>query len=109
MANARARTLRSNLTDAEKALWARLRERQVEGARFRRQAPIGPWVVDFFCAEQKLVIEVDGGQHALQTARDEQRTRWLEQQGQLRVLRLWNNDVLENVEGVVETIAAALR
>ena len=108
MANERARTLRGNPTDAEKALWNRLRQRQVENARFRRQQPIGPYVVDFFCPERNLIIEVDGGQHAVQASRDAARSRWLEQRGH-RVLRFWNNEVLENIEGVVQVIAEELR
>ncbi|MEE9210952.1 MAG: endonuclease domain-containing protein [Kiloniellales bacterium] len=108
MANERARTLRGNPTGAEKALWRRLRQRQVENARFRRQQPIGPYVVDFFCPERNLVIEVDGGQHALQAKQDTFRTRWLEQRGH-RVLRFWNNEVLENIDGVVVRIAEELR
>ncbi len=101
----RARSLRRNGTDAEPRLWSRLRGRQLAGARFRRQQPIGAYIVDFYGAEANLVIEVDGGQHG-----DEgpTRTRWLEAQG-YRVVRFWNNDVLAHTDGVLELIAAALR
>ncbi len=108
MASATARRLRKTPTDAETRLWSVLRRRQIEAARFRRQAPIGLYVVDFVCFDAKLVIEVDGGQHARQQDRDAARTAWLESQG-FRVLRFWNNEVLRNIEGVAEQIAGALR
>ncbi len=108
MTTARARHLRRNSTDAERRLWSKLRHRQIDGFRFRRQAPLGAFYVDFICLERKLVIEIDGGQHAIEQAADDRRTAWLEQEG-YRVIRFWNNDVLSNTEGVVETIAAALR
>ncbi|MCH8113040.1 MAG: endonuclease domain-containing protein [Proteobacteria bacterium] len=108
MASATARRLRKTPTDAEQRLWSVLRRRQIEGARFRRQAPIGPYVVDFACLAEKLVVEVDGGQHARQQDRDAARTAWLESQG-FHVLRFWNNEVLGNIEGVTERIAGALR
>ena len=107
MAPPAARRLRANPTEAERRLWALLRRRQLEGLRFRRQAPIGPYIVDFVCYSEKLVIEVDGGQHAVQVDRDTARTRWLESQG-FRVLRFWNNDVLGNSEAVFESIRQAL-
>ncbi|HEY0525546.1 MAG TPA: DUF559 domain-containing protein [Stellaceae bacterium] len=106
MANAHARQLRSNLTDAEARLWRWLRRRQL-GQRFRRQVPLSPYIADFVCMERRLVIEVDGGQHSTDVARDTRRTAWLEAQG-FRVLRFWNNEVLGNTEGVLSTIAAAL-
>jgi very-short-patch-repair endonuclease len=84
-----------------------LRSRQINGAKFVRQDPIGPYVVDFVCREQKLIIEVDGGQHATDP-RDAVRDAWLSERG-YRVLRFWNNDVLANTEGVLESILAALR
>ena len=86
-------------------LWSRLRRKQLEGFRFRRQHPLGPYVVDFCCAEAKLIVEVDGGHHADD---DEARTRWLEARG-YRVIRFWNNDVLANTEGVLCMILDALR
>lgn len=105
----RARQLRKAMTDAERRLWQGLRERQT-GARFRRQAPIGPYIVDFVAFDHRLVIELDGGQHAEpgQAAYDRQRTAFLEGQG-LRVLRFWNNEVLTNTAGVLERIGAALQ
>ena len=107
MPSLRARRLRKNLTDAEKRLWARLRFKQLDGFRFRRQQPIGPFVVDFFCPQVKLIIEIDGGQHAADLERDERRTRWLEARG-YRVIRFWNNDVLGNTDGVLVAIQQAL-
>jgi very-short-patch-repair endonuclease len=100
-----ARRLRLTPTDAEIRLWSRLRRKQLEGFRFRRQHPLGPYVVDFFCAEAKLIVEVDGGQHADD---NDTRTRWLESRG-YRVIRFWNNDVLANTEGVQHMILDALR
>jgi very-short-patch-repair endonuclease len=107
MASHRARALRGAPTDAEMRLWSRLRNRQLQGFRFRRQQPIGGFIVDFFCPAAGLIIEVDGGEHADRAASDETRTRWLEARG-YRVLRFWNNDVLANTDGVVLTIGSAL-
>ncbi|MEE8563439.1 MAG: endonuclease domain-containing protein [Alphaproteobacteria bacterium] len=107
MANERARALRARPTDAERKLWEVLRNRQLEGHRIRRQAPIGRYIADFVCFERKLVVEVDGGQHATDRDRDAARTAWLESQG-FRVLRFWNNDVLGNIGGVAQTICKAL-
>jgi len=106
---ARARKLRREATDAEKLLWRKLRARQVCGAKFRRQVPIGPYIVDFVCFEHRLIVEIDGGQHNEPRGRayDIQRTRWLESQG-FRVLRFWNNEVLGNLEGVLTRIVQAL-
>jgi len=84
-------------------LWSHLRIKQMEGNRFRRQQPIGPYVVDFVCFEKKLVVELDGGQHAEQSAYDAERTTWLESQG-FRVLRFWNHQVLREIEAVKEVI-----
>jgi adenine-specific DNA-methyltransferase len=103
----RARELRTAMTDAEVRLWCRLRAGQMAGHRFRRQYPIGPYIVDFVCLEARLVIEVDGGQHSEQTGYDDRRTAWLEERG-FRVLRLWNHYVLEENDGVWETIVQAL-
>ena len=103
----RAVNLRNNLTDAEQRLWSRLRRRQIGGHRFRRQHPIGPYVVDFVCLAEKLVIEVDGGQHANQAGHDNRRTAWLESRG-YRVARFWNNEVLGNTDGVVQVIRNTL-
>ena len=109
MANDRARDLRSHPTDAEAMLWARLRRRQLDGHRFRRQQPIGPYIVDFFCPAENLIIEVDGGQHGERktTEEDARRTGWLERRG-YRVLRFWNNQVLQETDSVLDTILAAL-
>lgn len=93
-------------TDAERRLWLRLRGKQVGEARFRRQHPIGPYVVDFCCLERRLVVEVDGGQHAQRAAADAARTRWLERAG-YRVIRFWNNDALKHTDAVVQAIADA--
>jgi very-short-patch-repair endonuclease len=104
---ARARDLRLNATDAERRLWQHISARQVAGVRFNRQVPIGPFICDFVSRSVKLVIEVDGGQHDWQAEDDARRTRFLEAQG-YRVLRFWNNDVLQNPEGVVLAIERAL-
>lgn len=85
-------------------LWSRLRRQQIDGFRFRRQQPMGRYVVDFFCPEAKLIIEVDGGQHVTDSSA---RTRWLEGRG-YRVIRFWNNDVLQNTDGVVTRIREML-
>ena len=98
-----ARTLRKNLTAAEQALWSHLRFKQMGRCKFRRQQPIGPYIVDFVCLEKKVVVEVDGGQHSEQKSDDEGRTRWLESQG-FRVLRFWNNQVLEEIDTVKEAL-----
>ncbi len=103
----RSRELRSNATPAERALWARLRNRQLGGTRFNRQVPIGPFICDFVARTPKLVIELDGGQHAVNTLEDARRTRFLEHEGYV-VLRFWNNDVLWRVEGVLELILSRL-
>ena len=103
----RARKLRIDITDAEKKLWAGLRDRQLCGAKFRRQHPIGHFITDFCCVERGLVVELDGGQHAEQVAADRARTDFLESRG-YRVLRFWNNDVLTNHAGVIERIGEAL-
>ncbi|MEX2033668.1 MAG: endonuclease domain-containing protein [Xanthobacteraceae bacterium] len=102
----RARRLRENSTDAELRLWNRLRSRQLDEFKFVRQEPIGPFVVDFICREKRLIIEVDGGQRATDP-RDSRRDKWLNDH-RYRVLRFWNSDVLGNIDGVLETIIAAL-
>jgi very-short-patch-repair endonuclease len=103
---AKAQRLRSELTDAERKLWSALRNRQLDGCKFRRQQPIGPFVADFVCQERRLIIEADGGQHA-ESVTDDRRTALLESKG-YRVLRFWNNDILSNLDGVASVIAAAL-
>ncbi len=102
----RARNLRREATEAEKRLWFRISARQLGGHKFVRQLPIGPFFADFACREQRLVIELDGGQHAESTT-DPARTAWLEAQG-WRVMRFWNNEVFQNMEGVLDTILLAL-
>jgi len=101
-----ARTMRRAPTDAEQRLWFLLRSRRLKHLKFRRQAPMGKYIVDFVCHEKRLVIEADGGQHAESTA-DPQRDRWLATIG-YRVIRFWNNDVLTNPNGVVELILAVV-
>jgi very-short-patch-repair endonuclease len=95
----RARTLRKNMTDVERLLWGRLRDRQLGGYKFRRQHPIGPFFLDFVCLEKKLVIEVDGGQHAKNLDADVKRSNYLKERG-YQVLRFWNNEVLEESQSV---------
>ena len=95
------------MTDAERRLWVRLRRRQIYGKRFRRQHPIGPFIADFACPEDGLVIELDGGQHVERKEQDAARTQWLAARG-YRVFRFWNNDVLTQTDAVVEVIAAAM-
>ena len=102
----RARQLRRDTTDAEKKLWQRLRQLPLSQSHFRRQATIGPYFADFACHQTRIVIEIDGGQHA-QSVTDQQRTHYLEARG-YRVLRFWNNDVLANVDGVIDRICEAI-
>ncbi len=106
---ATARRLRANATETELLLWKRLRTIETAGTHFRRQVPIGPYVADFACMAARLVIELDGSQHAADAhkARDAERTRWLESEG-YRVIRIWNNDLTDNMDGVLETDYAAL-
>lgn len=103
----KARQLRRNQTDAEQAIWARLRDRQLCGAKFRRQHPIGPFIADYCCPQSKVIVELDGGQHAVQVAADQKRSRFLEEQG-YEMLRFWNHDVLKDTVAVLERIAEAL-
>ena len=100
-----AAPLRRNATDAEQALWRELRARRLGGHKFRRQWTIGDYVVDFCCLESGLIVEADGGQHSPE--RDRSRTEFLNSRG-FRVLRFWNNDVLQNMDGVLEVLLAAL-
>lgn len=102
----RARELRSDMTPAERLVWGMLRNRQLEGFRFRRQHPIGPHIVDFACLQVRLLIEIDGGHH-LDADKDRQRSDWLMREG-FHLLRFWNNDVVTNLEGVRACIAARL-
>jgi very-short-patch-repair endonuclease len=104
-----AKNFRQRQTDAENLLWNQLRDRKLNGVKFRRQHCIGKYIVDFACLKKKLIIEIDGGRHndSAKKADDEQRTAWLEAEG-YNVLRYWNNDVQENIEGVIENISEYL-
>ena len=97
-----AKNLRNNQTDAEKKLWFYLRNKQILNVKFRRQQPIGNYIADLFSPEKKLIIEVDGGQH-FESENDFERDRWFKENG-YTLLRFWNNDVLQNIEGVLEVI-----
>jgi len=99
----KARALRQNQTDAELALWQLVRGKRVKGLKFRRQHPIPPFIVDFVCTEKKLIIELDGGQHAEAIDYDKKRTTFLESKS-YTVIRCWNNEVLTNIDGVYEAI-----
>ena len=103
------RRLRSNMTGPEAQLWSRLRARQLQGLKFRRQHGIGPYIVDFYCPEQSLVIEVDGDSHAdaNQILKDRQREQYLQSLG-LRVIRYINDDILKNLDGVLEDLTGRL-
>jgi adenine-specific DNA-methyltransferase len=107
VAQRRARELRKQATDAERHLWYHLRRRQVGGYRFRRQVPICGYIADFACVEARLVIELDGGQHAERRLYDEYRDRRIEAEGFL-VLRFWDNQVLQETQAVLEEILRAL-
>jgi very-short-patch-repair endonuclease len=98
-----AKTLRKKSTDAENVLWKQLRRKQLEGLKFRRQQPIDNYVVDFVCFKKRIVIEVDGGQHSIERDKDSERDNYLVING-FKVLRFWNNEVLQNIEGVLEII-----
>jgi adenine-specific DNA-methyltransferase len=106
--NTRARKLRKNLTDPERLLWHHLRNHQIKGFKFRRQHPIGNYFADFICPSKKLVVELDGGQHADRTAYDAKRTAYMESNG-YRVIRFWNNDVMRDVDSVLEVILRTLQ
>ena len=103
----KTKQLRSNSTDAERNLWAHIRNRRLEGWKFRRQLPVGQYIVDFACPELRLIIEIDGGQHAEQVLYDLGRTKFLQTKG-YRVVRFWNNEVLGNIEGVLEALTLTL-
>jgi len=98
-----AKNLRKRLTDAERLLWNHLRAKQIEGVKFRRQEPIDNYIVDFVCFENRLIIEVDGGQHAIEKEKDFERDNYLKKNG-FRILRFWNNQVFTNIDGVLEII-----
>ncbi|MEW6109825.1 MAG: endonuclease domain-containing protein [Nitrospirota bacterium] len=100
-----AKNLRRQSTDTEQALWKYLRAKRMDGLKFKRQQPIGDYIVDFVCFERKIIIELDGGQHSQpeHMKRDKERNRWLESQG-YEILRFWDNEVLKNTRGVLEVI-----
>ncbi len=102
-----AKTLRRNLTEAEQRLWYHLRAHRFMNYKFKRQKPIGRYIVDFICMEHRLIIELDGGQHSEQVAYDQQRDAWLRGQG-YTILRFWNNDVMQQLEAVLEQIRCTL-
>jgi very-short-patch-repair endonuclease len=106
MTIAAARRLRANQTDVEKRLWSRLRDRGLLGLKFRRHVPLGDFVADFVCADHAVVVELDGGQHASSEVTDDRRTVWLKSHG-WRVIRFWNNEVNENIDGVLRAKACA--
>jgi very-short-patch-repair endonuclease len=103
----RARTFRRTLTKPEFLLWRRLRDRQIEGFKFVRQEPIGPYYADFACRARRLIVEVDGGQHS-ENVKDIRRDRALAALG-YRVVRIWNNEVLDNIDGVLEMLLSELQ
>jgi adenine-specific DNA-methyltransferase len=105
---ARARQLRINQTDVEAQLWKRLRSRRISWAKFRRQHPIGPYIVDFCCPDRGLVGELDGGQDAEQASDDQVRTQFLEANG-YRVVRFWNHEVLDSMDSILEEIVRLIR
>ncbi|MFH1158079.1 MAG: DUF559 domain-containing protein [Pseudomonadota bacterium] len=102
-----AKKLRVNSTNAERVFWLKIRDRQIEGCKFRRQCPIDMYIVDFVCFERRLVVELDGGQHC-ENPKDKIRDKYLSDHG-FRVIRFWNNDVLENMEGVFSVLVEALK
>jgi very-short-patch-repair endonuclease len=102
-----AKQLRKTSTEAEKVLWSNLRYKQMEGHKFRRQQPIGPYIVDFVNFKKKLIIELDGGQHAESKEKDLKRDEFFRLQG-YTVLRFWNNEVFQNLDGVLQVIQKSL-
>lgn len=104
---ANAKSLRSNQTEAEARLWYHLRAHRFMGLKFKRQKPVGRYIADFVCWERRLIIELDGGQHAEQVAYDQRRDVWLRSQG-YKVLRFWNNDVIQELEAVLEQVRCAV-
>jgi very-short-patch-repair endonuclease len=104
---ARARQLRRDATNVERRLWHKLRNAQIDGTSFRRQHPAGRYILDFYCPALQLAIELDGGQHAQAARQDRRRDEWLAQRG-VTVLRFWNSDIIENLSGVLEVIAAKI-
>ncbi len=101
-----AKNLRKQETDAERLIWSYLRAGKMDGLKFRRQQPVGPYIVDFACLDKNIIIEIDGGQHT-ENIKDETRDAWLADQG-FKILRFWNNDVLKETDAVLESIRLAL-
>jgi very-short-patch-repair endonuclease len=104
----RARALRRTMTDAERILWSRLRNRRFAHYKFRRQVPLGPFIADFVCFDRRLIVELDGGQHAQQKEYDADRTNWLAENG-FRVVRFWNHELTLDREAVEELIWSRLQ
>ena len=102
----KAKRLRRDMTEPERKLWSVLRNGRLDGAKFRRQQPVGPFIADFVCQEQRLIVEADGGQHAENLA-DARRSAFLRSKG-YRVLRFWNNEIMSNLDGVAQIVATAL-
>jgi len=103
----RARKLRRQSTEVEKILWSHVRNRNLIGLKFKRQFPIGNYIVDFICLKDKLVVEIDGSQHEDNRVYDDVRTAYLNDQG-YKVTRFWNNEVMKNISGVLEQIISEL-
>ena len=103
-----AKRMRHQPTNAETLIWTALRGARLQGFKFKRQQPIGPYIVDFVCFEHTLIIEIDGGQHGDEVSADQARSNWLQAQG-FTVLRFWNNEVIERKGDVMESIIRALR
>jgi len=108
MTHQRAKALRKSMTDAERVLWYSLRNRRLGGFKFRRQKPIGAYIVDFVCIEKKLIIEVDGGQHKTNIEHDKKRSEYLTKNG-YKIIRFWNNEVLKEKEAVLHQIMKSLK
>jgi very-short-patch-repair endonuclease len=105
--NRQARALRRQMTEAEKVMWSKLRDRRLDGVKFKRQKPIAGYIVDFVALDLKLIVEIDGGQHAERVEEDAVRTKVLEESG-YHAVRFWNHDVLRNIEGVLESLVQEL-
>ena len=103
-----AKAMRHQPTNAEAIIWTALRGARLQGCKFKRQQPIGVYIVDFVCFEHTLIIEIDGGQHGDEVSKDQARSDWLQSQG-FRVMRFWNNEVIERKDDVLESIIRALR
>jgi very-short-patch-repair endonuclease len=105
--NRQARALRRQMTEAEKVMWSKLRDRRLDGVKFKRQKPIAGYIVDFVALDLKLIVEIDGGQHAERVSEDAVRTKVLEESG-YHVIRFWNHDVLGNIDRVLESLIQEL-